>query len=89
MFPMRKRWRLGQNNVSVCAAESERVHPGESFAIRFREGFDLCRDAQLQFFEIDVRTRRGEMQTRGNLAALKNQHCLHQSGDTGRGFAAP
>src|SRR4051812_13613366 len=83
MFPVREQWRLRQNNMGVCASESERIYANEPFSICFRERFDRRRDAEFQFFEIDMRTRRGEVQARGNLTVLEDQHRFHKSRDTG------
>src|SRR4051812_45861574 len=81
MVRMRTRWRFRKDDVGVCAAESERVYAGQSFAIRFRKRLERRWNAQLQFFEIDVWIRGSEMQTRGNLPVLENEHGLHQAGD--------
>ena len=86
MVGMRKRRRLRENDVGICASESERVYARQSFAICFREGLEFGRDPQFQFVEIDVRIRRSEMQASGNFTMLKNKHRFHESCDTGGRF---
>ena len=72
--------------MGISAAEAERVHADQTFAVRLGKWFYRGRHTELQFFEIDVRVGRFEMQARGNLAVLKNEHGLEQTRHAGRGF---
>src|SRR5260370_28235922 len=86
MIRLRNRWRLRQNDVRVCAAESKRVYACQPFTIGFRERLGVRRHAQFQFIEIDVRIRGTEMQAARNFTMLKNQHRFQESGNAGGSF---
>src|SRR5947208_1957983 len=84
MVRVRKRWRrLRENHVRIGATESERIYACEPFAVCFRERLDLSWHSQFQFFEIDVRIRRSEMQASRNFTMLKNQHRFQKARDPG------
>ena len=54
--------RRRQNHVRIRASKSEGINAGQALAARWREWLQRRRDAQLELFKIDMRTRRLKMQ---------------------------
>ena len=79
------RW-LGENDMRICPAEAEGVHPGDAALSIIWKRFQCGRHPQFQAHHIDVGARVFKVQTRRNLAALEDEHRFHESDDARRCF---
>src|SRR6478609_10887289 len=83
------RRRRSENDMSVGASESKRIYASDSLRRAIWKRLERGRDAQLEFFKINVRIWFRKMKAGRDLSVFEHQHRLEQAGDARGGFQMP